>query len=257
MKYHCITSMTQGHINGIGGVMLEGWLKYWPKNCTLTIYAEGWNKISLDSRVSIIDWAENCQTDWEIYCGMQTDDRSRRFAKKGFAFSHAMRQPQTAERLLWLDADLIFKQSLPESVLEQVLPPKKLIAMFDCFYQANNNYTPEQYIDRTVRKQFGAESGFVMIDTQHPRYTEYIAEYYRLFTTPKDASFTSWYDGEVVLSAAKEFLTEVEDLSRHRRTNKTQTPINHCFLSDYMGHIKAKTKKHFTHEQLRQLSNLT
>lgn len=256
MKYTCITSMTQGHVDGIGGFMIESFRAYWPQEATLNVYAEGFSRHS-DDRVQYVDWDQHCMSDWQVYCGMQSDSRSQRFAKKGFAWLHAMEHRCDTERLLWLDADLLFKKVLGLKILDDIMPEEKLIALFDCFYQSNNHYTKEQYLDRTIRQQFGAESGFVIANTQHPRFTEYKNNYRTLFTTPKDPCFTNWYDGEVVLAAARDMLTEVEDLSAHRTTNKTQTPMNHCFLSEYMGHIKAKSKKHMTHDQFAEIINLS
>jgi hypothetical protein len=128
--------------------------------------------------------------------------------------------------------------------------------LFDCYYQSNRNYTQEQYVDWKQRKTFGAESGLVIINTKHQLFNIYVSNYRKLFTSEKDSSLVNWYDGEVVLSAAKEFLNEVEDLSKHRLTNKTQTPLNHCYLADYMGHIKAKSKKHMTLDQFKTIANM-
>ena len=255
MKYTCITSMTQGHVDGIGGFMIDSFRAYWPQEARLIVYAEGFDRPS-DDRVEYVDWYENCVQDWRGYCEMQPDNRSQRFAKKGFAWLHAMENLSDSERMLWLDADLLFKKTLPVEILENVIPAEKLLAVFDCFYQGNNHYTQEQYLDRTVRQKFGAESGFVVVNTQHERFSEYRSNYRTLFTTPKDPCFTNWYDGEVVLAAARDMLTEVEDLSRHRVTNKTQTPLNHCYLNEYMGHVKAKSKKHMTREQFAEIVNL-
>ena len=37
--------------------------------------------------------------------------------------------------------------------------------------------------------------------------------------------------------------TEVEDLSKLRNTNKTQTPINRSWISEYLHHAKGKAKR--------------
>lgn len=248
--------MTAGHINHIGKIMHESWMRYWPEQCELIVYAEGFSKESEDHRVKFINWGENCADDWKDFCHKTNDSSARRFAKKGFSFLHAMENTRKNEKLFWLDADLLFKKPISVDLLNNILPDNKLIALFDCYYQSNKNYTQEQYIDWKERKTFGAESGFVIINTDHRLFDEYKKNYRKLFTSTKDPSLVSWYDGEVVLSAAKEFLTEVEDLSKHRVTNKTQTPLNHCYLAEYMGHIKAKSKKGMTIQQFQEIAGM-
>jgi hypothetical protein len=256
MKYTCITSMTAGHIEHIGKIMHKSWMRYWPDDCELIVYAENFSKESEDSRVKFISWEDNCLKEWETFCTRTDDNNTRRFAKKGFSFLHAMENKNTNKRLAWLDADLLFKKPINKELLDKILPNNKLIALFDCYYQLNRDYTQEQYVDWKERKTFGAESGFVVINTDHKLFETYVKNYRKLFTSDKDSSLVNWYDGEVVLSAAKEFLVEVEDLSKHRTTNKTQTPLNHSYLADYMGHIKAKRKKHMTIDQFKEIANL-
>jgi hypothetical protein len=249
--------MTVGHIEHIGKIMYESWIRYWPDNCELIIYAEGFSKESDDPRVKFISWEENCLKEWQDFCDRTTDGSTQRFAKKGFSFLHAMENKNKNERLLWLDADLLFKKTISVELLDGILPTDKLVALFDCYYQSNRDYTQDQYVDWKERKTFGAESGFVVVNTAHQLFNTYVSNYRKLYTSSdKDPSLVSWYDGEVVLSAAKEFLIEVEDLSKLRTTNKTQTPLNHCYLSDYMGHIKAKRKKHLTLDEFRLIANL-
>lgn len=255
MKYTCITSMTQNHTLHIGAAMIESWAKYWPVDCELIIYAEGFEQTSDDSRVKFISWEESCFTEWQEFCKKTTDQSSHRFAKKGFSWLHAM-EHYTNDRLAWLDADLLFKQLITDSILNDILPNDKLVALFDCYYQVSPNYSKTEYEDWETRKQFGAESGFVVLNPAHSKYQEYVSNYRSLYVSEKDPSLDRWYDGEVVLSAAKTFLGEVEDLSQHRRTNKTQTPLNHSYLADYMGHIKSKGKKHMTLDQFRAIANL-
>ena len=66
----------------------------------------------------------------------------------------------------------------------------------------------------------------------------------------------SWYDGEVAVAAAKEFLIDVQDLSQLRLTNKTQTPLNKSHLSEYFNHQKGKVKKGYTVSDLRKFCHL-
>lgn len=256
MKYTCITSMTLGHFERIGGVMIDSWKKYWPKDAKMIVYAEGFDHTSTDDRVSFIKWEDFCVTDHAEFCKKTNDSSTQRFAKKGFAFLHAMENPDR-ERIIWVDADILFYKNISEQLIDSLMPSNKVVSLFDCYYQANNNYTLEEYIDKDNRPQMAAESGFLIVNTKHKNYISYVKNYRKLFTdSTKDPGLVSWYDGEVAVLAARDFLIDVEDLSNLRLTNKTQTPLNKSKLSEYFNHQKGKVKKGYTIFDLRKFCNL-
>jgi hypothetical protein len=256
MEYICITSMNEKHINGIGKYMLESWEKFWPDNSILIVYLEGCTRES-SKNIKFVSWEDSCQEKWKNFCQNEQDVNSRRFAKKGFSFLHAMKEYKNqAKIILWIDADILLQQNISTQLIKELLPQKKLVALFDCYYQRNPDYTESQYLDTNERKKFGAESGLVLLNTTHKDYDEYVENYEDLYTSSvKHESLTSWYDGEIVLSAARNFLDQVEDLSKLRTTNKTQTPLNRSKLSTYMTHMKGKVKKKRTNADFKEIIN--
>jgi len=256
MKYTCVTSMHKGHYDYIGGVMLESWKKYWPSDAEMIVYAEGFEYQDPDPRVKFINWENYCKTLHDEFCNKTTNNSTRRFAKKGFSFLHAM-ETMDNEKIIWVDADILFFKNVTNSLLDPLLPSNKLIALFDTYYQVNPTYTLEQYIDYESRNSMAAESGFLIINTNHKNYKRYVENYRNLFTSDvKDPYLSSWYDGEVAVAAAKEFLIDVQDLSQLRLTNKTQTPLNKSPLAEYFNHQKGKVKKGYSVDDLRKFCNL-
>ena len=256
MKYTCVTSMHKEHHDYIGGVMLESWKKYWPSDAEMIVYAEGFECQDPDPRVKFISWEHYCKTLHDEFCNKITDNSTRRFAKKGFSFLNAMESIDN-EKIIWIDADILFFKNVTNSLLDPLLPSTKLIALFDTFYQVNPTYTVEQYIDYKTRNSMAAESGFLIINTHHKNYKKYVENYRNLFTSDiKDPYLYSWYDGEVAVAAAKEFLIDVQDLSQLRLTNKTQTPLNKSPLAEYFNHQKGKVKKGYSVDDLRRFCNL-
>ena len=252
----CVTSMTPYHIEHIGKYMIESWSKYWPENSKLIVYAEEFTKENI-TNVEFVDWKDRCFSDWQNYCHNEIDVNSQRFAKKGFSFLDALsRYKNECKQLVWLDTDLLCKKPIHKTVILNLVPQSKLIGLFDFYYQNSPEYTLEEYVDTNTRKQFGAESGFVIVNTNHMLYDTYVNNYRSLYISDtKHSSLTSWFDGEVVLSAARNFLDQVEDLSQLRTTNKTQTPLNRSYLSDYMIHIKAKVKKTLSNDDFKRIIN--
>jgi len=258
MKYEFVTSMHQEYFNHIGCIMIESWLKHWTrKDMTLTVYGEGFFHNFNDERIIWKDWAKHCEKNHIIYTKKAagiTPGSAIRFAKKGFAFSDAMKNC-TADRLVWLDADLLFFKTIDYVRFDQLLDDKKLIAFFDQFYITYPNYTQEQYTDKENRKSYGAESGFVILNPNHKNYQQYVMNYQNLFLEGSD-KITHWYDSEVVVLAVRDFLEDVTDLSILRNTNKTQTPLNKCWLSEYFNHQKAKSKNKYSVQEFRKLCGL-
>ena len=258
MKYQFVTSMHKPYYDHIGQVMIDSWLKHWNRaDMELVVYGEDFNPGLTDSRIVWKDWGEYCKDNHknfiEISAG-KTPGSARTFAKKGFAFLDAM-EKTSADRLVWLDADLLFFKTIDYEKFDRLLDEKKLIAFFDQFYVTYPKYTNEQYTDKESRKFYGAESGFVVVNPKHPNYKQYVENYKSLFLEGSDR-ITHWYDSEVVVLAARDFLNDVFDLSSLRTTNKTQTPLNRCWLTEYFSHQKAKSKSQYSKDELRKMCNL-
>ena len=257
MKIEFITSMHKPYFDHIGSVMIESWLKYWKDyDCKLIVYGEGFYHNFNSDKIIWRDWDEHCLESHNSY-SQKTKGPCLTFAKKGFAFLDSMKQA-SSDRLIWVDADLLFFKKFPIAKFEELLPENKLIAFFDQFYLNNPDYTPEEYTNLKTRPGFGAESGFIIVNTKHKDYKEYVNEYDQLYNSEvKHELITHWYDSEVVVIAARNFLNQIEDLSKHRTTNKTQTPLNKSWLSEFFSHQKAKSKFQYRVEDLRRMCGLT
>jgi hypothetical protein len=256
MKYQFITSMHKPYFDHIGSVMIESWLKNWKNvDCELIIYGE--------------EFSENFNTDkiiwksWEEFCKVDHDEFSKkikgpavRFAKKGFAFLDSMKKT-TADKLIWVDADLLFYKEIPLDRFDQLLPEDKLVAFFDQFYSIYPNYTREQYEDKENRTDYGAESGFVILNPKHKNYQKFLTNYEMLYKSELMPKFMNiWYDTEVLVLSTRDFLKDVVDLSTLRTTNKTQTPLNRSWISEYFNHQKAKSKNQYSVQDLRKICGL-
>lgn len=252
-QYTCITSMTQKMHDHIGSVMIDSWNRYFPEPHSLIVYAENC-KINSFPRVIIKDWHDECYDDWYRFSQKTSNTSSQRFAKKGFAFLKALENCNT-RFIIWLDADILFLKKFPQEKLESILPDGKLISLFDCFYQEIPNYSPEEYLNTRMRKQMGAESGFVIIDTHHQNFLEYRTKYRELYNSKNQPDECRlWYDGEVVIESARPFLNQVFDLSALRTTNKTQTPLNRSWMAEYFTHQKGRSKRGYTKEELQNFT---
>lgn len=240
MKITCMTTMHKPYFDHIGDIMLESFEKYWPDDIDLYVFQEGF-VIPEYSKIKGISWEEHCQTGWESFRG-KASGTAEIFAKKGFAFLAGMKIID-CDLLIWLDADTLTYSPFPKEKIESILPKNKLIGVFDTYYQINPNYTQEQYLDKN-RILTACESGFVLLNKQHKNFNDLVQNYEKNYTLDsRPEKFGDWYDTNVLMASLVDLRTEVEDLSKLRNTNKTQTPINRCWIGEYVHHAKGKAKR--------------
>lgn len=248
MKIKCFTTMHKPYYNHIGKLMIESWSKFWPKECELIVYQEGF-EIDKSERVSAINWEDRCLQPW-LQFSQKIKGPAATFAKKGYAMIAGMKDIE-CDLLIWIDADCITHQEFSIDKILSILPDKKLIAFFDTYYQYNPNYNQQDYLKRGSIG--AAESGFVVINKQHPMFARYLAEYERLYNADeRPDEVGEWFDGNVCFTAAAKFKEHIEDLSLLRTTNKTQTPINRSWIGEYVYHAKAKQKNNLDFDQYRK-----
>ena len=238
-KIACITTMHKPYYDHIGKLMIETWSKRWPDDCELFVYQEDFEIDKFD-KVKGIDWNKHCYDDWLKFAN-KTKGPAIRFAKKGYTMISAM-ETIDCDLLIWCDADTLTYKNFPKEKILSILPKDKLIAFFDTYYQHNKPYIEEEYINPN-RTKSAIESGFVIIDKNHKFFNDYLTEYKNLYNAPTPSPKVGpWFDGNVCGAAATNLRQYVEDLSKLRTRDKTQTPINHCWIGEYVRHKKAKQK---------------
>ena len=249
-----MTSMNKEYYDHIGSLMLETWEKYWPKEYTLHLYMEGKFEIPKYENVVVESWEENCQ---ELHSQFvpKASGPAGKFAKKGFSFLAGMKYID-CDILIWLDADALTYKEFPKEKIESILPGNKLIAFFDTLFQTEPDYTRERYLDLS-RPLSACESGFVIMNKNHEDFKQMTANYETEYTREKRLEYLGdWYDTNVLTASVVNFREHVEDLSQLRTTNKTQTPLNRCWIGEYVHHAKGKAKRHKTVDEYRKTIGL-
>ena len=237
MKFACMTSMHQAYFDHIGNHMIESYKTYWPKDIPLYLYAENMDYNDPSGHVITVDWNETCRKNWKTFAIKSDDSRAHRFGKKAYASMHGWRNVD-ADFIIWLDADMLFQKQITEEVLQKTLSESQLVGLFD------NDYQRIHRGEEPVRTKWSAESGYVIVNKKHKNFKQFVDRYQEIYDLPKKPEeITNWWDNETLMLSAKDFISEVHDLSQYRTTNKTQTPLNKCFLADYMSHFKGKSKK--------------
>ena len=240
----CFTSFNRRLYDIIAQEMLLSWLHYWPKTARLVIYLEDGIDLPPDPRIEVRDWQALCGDAFQQVGERARDmvfyqsDQTQRYTKKGLTFIHML--SQGPGRVCWLDADLITTAAVPEDMLDRAYDAATVVSLFDGSRPQSDGLQP-----------WTAESGFVMIDTAHERFPDFLARYRDYYDHPRMPEHAIMYwDGEILMHAARECGSWFDLRSQCR--GKSSTPLHVHWLGQYMHHIKSKRKKHYSLQTYRQ-----
>jgi hypothetical protein len=231
MSLVCATTMNKEYYDTIGKLMLRSWMKFFPADATLYLYLEDFKLELFDSRIIQCSWESDIDPIFKQWSVRQPPGdgthRSHKFTKKAMAQIATWNNKINID-FLWLDADLVFLKSIPNDIFERIVGPYPLAS-------------------------WGAgsfESGTVFINTRHPDWpkikTIYEGIYFGEIEFPVGTDTTvvypsGWLDGEILGYAAATSGVQYLNLNS-LCTAKTNTPLNHSWLGEYMIHFKAKRK---------------
>ena len=234
-----VSTMNQEYYNVVGKEMIDSFLQYTPENFSMRIYAENVEGIlPKDFRLDYYDWNVYCKKPWENFITKTDNKKEHKFAKKGFAFLHALLTID--ERyFVWVDADIVFKKTINDKIIKDTIK-NNFIGLFD-----------HSYLNK---KGYSAESGYVIIDTEHSQFKDFCKTYEEYYTT-RPTEIKHWWDGQVLMLAASKF-KKIRNLSQHRTDDKTHTPLNDSYLGEYIYHMKGKFAKRYHRNSKRKFRSL-
>jgi hypothetical protein len=231
MKIEVITSFHKPYYDLIGKDSISSFLLYWPSEVSLTCYVEGFslpeelkiNQISFDSfGQEYVDFQQR------EYSG-----NVKKFAKKAFSFIHAM-EHSTADRIIWLDADVLTTKQIPLTFLKDHLPDDVLSTHMGVTYRdAKDGRVGEWYVP---------ETGFFAVNTRHPSFDKFRKRYKTIYVNGEFDGLRRWYDNDVYGHVLESLKAKTFDLCGDAK-KEYKTPMKHTVLNEYLIHYKAKHSK--------------
>jgi hypothetical protein len=233
MKYAAITSMNYPYYDHCGRTMLKSYKKYFSTIAPLYVYNEDEFEIKVKT-VTPLGW--NLGTQYNSFQQRHTNDRVKTFAKKGFSIIHAMDNIE-AERIIWLDADIVFHEEMPAQLLELIAPDDVLSSHFSVWH----------VIDETT--YHSCETGFFILNTTHPGYKDFCDTYKDIYYHDRDTGLRRFYDGEVYGKTV-----DLMEARGYKMLNLNpgdhKTPISRSVIAPYLSHYKAGLKESVDFENL-------
>lgn len=230
LKIEVITSFNQTYYDLIGKDCVESWLKYWPNDMNLTCYVEEF-KLPENKRLKQISFDEFPE---EYYTFQQDANKQvKKFAKKAWSLIHAMNN-SSADRVVWLDADVLTVNYIERTFIESILPNTALSTHLGVTYFSSKDGKPGKW--------FVPETGFFAVNTRHQDFDFFRSEYKRIYVEKDIINLRRFYDNDVYGYVIEKSSAEVFDLCKDLH-KPYKTPMRHTVLGPYLSHYKAKHSK--------------
>lgn len=229
---NCITTMNKSYYDGIGKLMIKTWIDSFPDNYNLHLYLEDFNLDIADHRVIVHDFTE-VQKLWDIWFKKHgsDNDRHQKFTKKACTQILAWDQI-SKDKSLWLDADVLFIEKIPQDLFDIVLEDYPLASW----------------------GKYSFESGTVFVNLSHPDWHKILDCYKDIYIGERGLPVGQrWFDGELLGCAVKESGVLCKNLWCYCN-KKTSTPLNWSWCGKYMRHFKAKGKNRLRNELLSEFN---
>jgi hypothetical protein len=233
MNIEVITSFNQHYYDLIGKKSLGSWLTHWPTSLSITCYVEDM-RLADHARVRQIDF-DQLGHDYRSFQAAAVKGRMHIFAKKAYSVIHAMNHSM-ADRIMWLDADVLTKQDVPLDLLHSIMPDHVLSTHMGVTYTES----------KTGRKGpwLVPETGVFVINARHAMFDLFRQEYQRRYQERDFDDLRRGYDNDVYGATITKFDVPSLDLCSGLK-KAYKTPLKHTVLGAYLDHYKAKHSKNY------------
>jgi hypothetical protein len=227
-----ITSFNQTYYDIIGKDAVRSWLQHWPQDMALTCYVENM-RLKDQSRIKQIGF-DQLGPQYQEFQQIEFKGRVRTFAKKAFVLIHAM-QHCAADRVVWLDADVLTTKTMDPAVLHQILPDNVVSTHLGVTYKTDTH-------GQTPGSWFVPETGVFALNTKHAEFAKFRDEYTRRYHDRDFEGLRRSYDNDVYGAVISDKKIPSLDLCAELKKGY-KTPLRHTVLGPYLHHYKAKHSK--------------
>ena len=166
--FRVVTSQHRPYYDLIGRDCIESFLKYWPENISIELWAENFVPDIEDPRLIVKDWNKiNPRFDEFVALIESLTDNPKvlsrkKFWMKGHAVLSAMEECDS-DVFIWLDSDVITHKHIPLDYLDNLIPKNTLSVDIPAGGKAKNRE---------------AETGFFALNLRH-KMSQSVIDYYR------------------------------------------------------------------------------
>ena len=143
-------------------------------------------------------------------------------------------QHSEADRILWLDADVLTLRSVDQEILDKILPEHVVSTHLGVTYFDDKQGVPGRWLV--------PETGVFALNTRHREFDSFRKEYTRRYHQVDFAGLRRSYDNDVYGAVIDQYQIPSLDLCQGL-TKAYKTPLRHTILGPYLHHYKAKHSK--------------
>lgn len=223
---HAVTTMSQSYYNAIGKLMIYTWKEFFPPNYKLHLYLEDFTISDVDERIIIEDWNDVDQL-YKIWCEKRfsSNEKHQKFTKKALT-QIAFFRKYNNNKVLWLDADMIFLKSIEENFFDRVLENNVIAAW-----------------GAAALNDLYLESGTLFVNTGRPEWAQTLNYYESIYIGERGLlEGERWWDGDLLGISLRSTNLKYKDLRKYC-TKKSSVPINRSWIGEYMRHFMSNYKK--------------
>jgi len=240
MKYTVVTTFNADGYNTYGRRMIQTFLKTWPQDIQLKVYAEGCHVAETAPNLEVLNlevaspelvafknkWRNVPKANGDIGPGSERKAykwQAVRFSHKVYAIFHAARTCGT-EWLIWMDADMVCHTPITVQRIAEFFPDAKQL----CYAGRSNKFT---------------ECGLYGMHLNQESVQKFLTEFQRMYDDAENGIFTlpEWHDSYVFDQVkARSGLTELNWSAG--LINGEGHPLINCEWGAYIDHLKGKRK---------------
>lgn len=223
-----VTTCHKAGFEQYGHRLLDGWAHF-PPDCELVWYTEGYNLPQtgrvVERDIGVLESLAQFKARHRRYVAPYYQWDVVRFAHKVFAVYDALRNHKGIG--VWIDADMVPVQDVPQAFLDGLLERGDYIAMFR-------------------RKGFYSECGFWIVDCDHPAHGEFFDTLIDLYVADKFKTLQEWHDSYLMDVVVKHFERDgtisVTNLTRPEHMTD-EHPMARGVIAPYLDHLKGPDRK--------------
>jgi hypothetical protein len=240
MKYCVVTTFNAHGYNTYGQRMIQTFLKSWPQDVALRVYAENCQVVESAPNLEVIDleaaspelvafkhaWQDVPKANGNPGISKSSKEfkyQAVRFSHKVYAIFQAAKTTQT-EWLIWMDADMVCHSPISLEGLAQFFPDTTEL----CFAGRSRKFT---------------ECGLYGMHISEPAVQAWLADFQRMYDDAESGIFTldEWHDSFVFDAVRQRHDLRELNWTEHLQMSEGHPLIN-CDWGAYIDHLKGKRK---------------
>lgn len=242
-RHTVVTTFHKRGYDVYGKRCIESFLRHWPKDVRLLVYAEDVDVELSDVRLTVLDHVkslpllEKFRTEYGSNpFANGIDPRGRRsqkdfrwdairFSNKVFAITDAIRRTRGhADQLIWLDADTVTHKDIPLRLLNQLAPRENELAAY-------------------LNRKSYPECGWVGYNLNHPKIPVFTERFEQAYLSGEFLTLKESHDSFVFWTIVKRMEQDQEASFKYLGSDSAKGHIFiNSILGGYLDHLKGDRK---------------